>query len=59
MIENMHDRPYTVGVGAEITATMTVICAAVKQACPLLPVGVQILCAANQEAVAVALASGE
>ncbi|XP_066493707.1 uncharacterized protein F13E9.13, mitochondrial-like [Tiliqua scincoides] len=57
IIENMHDRPYTVGVGAEITATMTVICAAVKQTCPLLPVGVQILCAANQEAVAVALAS--
>ncbi|KAJ6665979.1 hypothetical protein lerEdw1_000883 [Lerista edwardsae] len=58
IIENMHDRPYTVGVGAEITATMTVICATVKKTCPLLPVGVQILCAANQEAVAVALASG-
>ncbi|XP_042293601.1 uncharacterized protein F13E9.13, mitochondrial-like [Sceloporus undulatus] len=54
----MHDRPYTVSVGAEITAAMAVICASVKQTCPLLPLGVQILCAANRQAVAVALAAG-
>ncbi|XP_061449900.1 uncharacterized protein F13E9.13, mitochondrial-like [Rhineura floridana] len=58
IVENMHDRPYTVGVGPEVTAAMAVICATVKQTCPLLPVGVQILCAANQQAVAVALAAG-
>ncbi|XP_053127348.1 uncharacterized protein F13E9.13, mitochondrial-like isoform X2 [Hemicordylus capensis] len=58
IIENMHDRPYTVGVGPEITAAMSVLCASVKQACPRLPLGVQILCAANSPAVAVALASG-
>ncbi|KAH0619599.1 hypothetical protein JD844_000346 [Phrynosoma platyrhinos] len=58
IVENMHDRPYAVSVGAEITAAMAVICASVKQTCPLLPLGVQILCAANQQAVAVALAAG-
>ncbi|XP_062817641.1 uncharacterized protein F13E9.13, mitochondrial [Anolis carolinensis] len=57
IVENMHDRPYAVRVGAEITAAMAVICATVKQTVPLLPVGVQILCAANQQAVAVALAA--
>ncbi|XP_044283988.1 uncharacterized protein F13E9.13, mitochondrial-like isoform X2 [Varanus komodoensis] len=59
IVENMHDRPYTVDVGAEITAAMAVICATVKKTCPLLPVGVQILCAANQQATAVALASAD
>nr|XP_060644061.1 uncharacterized protein F13E9.13, mitochondrial-like isoform X2 [Anolis sagrei ordinatus] len=58
IVENMHDRPYAVSIGAEITAAMAVICATVKQTVPLLPVGVQILCAANQQAVAVALAAG-
>ncbi|XP_070808772.1 uncharacterized protein F13E9.13, mitochondrial-like [Pituophis catenifer annectens] len=58
IVENMHDRPYTFDVGAEVTAAMAVICASVKQACPMLPIGVQILCAANQQALAVALASG-
>ncbi|KAM3828852.1 uncharacterized protein F13E9.13, mitochondrial-like isoform 2-T3 [Vipera latastei] len=57
IVENMHDRPYTFDVGAEVTAAMAVICASVKQACPTLPIGVQILSAANQEALAVALAS--
>lgn len=59
IVENMHDRPYTFDVGAEVTAAMAVICASVKRACPTLPIGVQILCAANQEALAVALASGK
>nr|XP_020633005.1 uncharacterized protein F13E9.13, mitochondrial-like [Pogona vitticeps] len=58
IVENMHDLPYVINVGPEITAAMAVICARVKQTCPLLPVGVQILCASNQQAVAVALASG-
>ncbi|XP_015677337.1 uncharacterized protein F13E9.13, mitochondrial isoform X1 [Protobothrops mucrosquamatus] len=58
IVENMHDRPYTFDIGAEVTAAMAVICASVKRACPTLPIGVQIICAANQEALAVALASG-
>nr|XP_014428060.1 protein C19orf12 homolog isoform X1 [Pelodiscus sinensis] len=58
IVENMHDLPYTVSVGPEITAAMAVISAAVKQTCPHLPLGIQILCSANQQAVAVALAAG-
>uniref|UniRef100_A0A8B9Q6W7 Uncharacterized protein n=1 Tax=Apteryx owenii TaxID=8824 RepID=A0A8B9Q6W7_APTOW len=58
IIENMHDLPYTVCPGPEITAAMTVVSAAVKRTCPRLPLGVQILCAANQQAIAVALAAG-
>ncbi|XP_025916246.1 uncharacterized protein F13E9.13, mitochondrial-like isoform X2 [Apteryx rowi] len=58
IIENMHDLPYTVCPGPEITAAMTVVSAAVKRTCPCLPLGVQILCAANQQAIAVALAAG-
>ncbi|XP_075796292.1 uncharacterized protein F13E9.13, mitochondrial isoform X1 [Pelodiscus sinensis] len=57
IVENMHDLPYTVSVGPEITAAMAVISAAVKQTCPHLPLGIQILCSANQQAVAVALAA--
>uniref|UniRef100_A0A674KFF5 Uncharacterized protein n=2 Tax=Emydidae TaxID=8476 RepID=A0A674KFF5_9SAUR len=58
IVENMHDLPYTVYVGPEITAAMAVISAAVKHTCPRLPLGIQILCSANQQAVAVALAAG-
>ncbi|XP_010583378.1 PREDICTED: uncharacterized protein F13E9.13, mitochondrial-like isoform X5 [Haliaeetus leucocephalus] len=58
IVENMHDLPYTVCPGPEVTAAMTVISAAVRQTCPHLALGVQILCAANQQAVAVALAAG-
>ncbi|XP_019361182.1 PREDICTED: uncharacterized protein F13E9.13, mitochondrial-like isoform X1 [Gavialis gangeticus] len=58
IVENMHDLPYTTSVGPEITAAMTIISAAVKQTCPQLPLGIQILCSANQQAVAVALAAG-
>lgn len=58
MIENMHDTPYLRGrVGPEIVAAMAVIARAVKDATPL-PCGVQILAAANNEAMAVALAAG-
>lgn len=58
MIENMHDRPYLRGaVGPETVAAMTVFGRAVRQAVPL-PLGVQVLAAANREALAVALACG-
>lgn len=54
----MHDVPYTVCPGPEVTAAMTAISAAVRRTCPHLALGVQILCAANQQAIAVALAAG-
>ena len=58
LIENMHDTPYLRGhVGPEIVAAMAVVGRAVKAAA-LVPVGVQILAAANTEAIAVALAAG-
>ena len=58
LVENMHDRPYLKGgVGPEIVAAMTRIATAVRQASGL-PCGLQILAAANREAMAVALAAG-
>ncbi|XP_057708577.1 uncharacterized protein F13E9.13, mitochondrial [Corythoichthys intestinalis] len=57
-VENMHDVPYSLSPGPEVTACMTSVCAAVRSVCPSVPVGVQILSAANQQALAVALASG-
>jgi membrane complex biogenesis BtpA family protein len=58
MIENMHDTPYQRGgVGPEIVAAMTLMGAAVKDASGL-PCGIQILAAANKEAIAVAHAAG-
>jgi len=58
LLENMHDLPYLPGrVGPEITAMMAVVGRAVKAATGL-PCGVQILAAANREALAVALAAG-
>src|SRR5829696_1283609 len=58
-LENMHDVPYLRGgVGPEITAAMTVLALAVKDASGGLPCGIQILAGANQEAVAVAHAAG-
>jgi membrane complex biogenesis BtpA family protein len=57
MIENMHDTPYQRGrVGPEIVAAMAVIGRAVKIECRL-PTGVQVLAAANIEAMAVAHAA--
>jgi membrane complex biogenesis BtpA family protein len=57
-IENMHDVPYLRGsVGPEITAAMTIIARAVKEESKL-PCGIQILAAANHEALAVAHAAG-
>jgi membrane complex biogenesis BtpA family protein len=57
MIENMHDTPYQRGgVGAEIVAAMAIIGRAVKLESRL-PTGVQVLAAANREAMAVAHAA--
>ncbi len=57
MLENMHDVPYlNRTVGAEVTASMTAIADAVRKSVHM-PVGIQILAAANQEALAVALAA--
>ncbi|XP_036400282.1 uncharacterized protein F13E9.13, mitochondrial [Megalops cyprinoides] len=58
IIENMHDLPYSLSVGPEVCSCMTAVCSAVRRACPSLPLGVQILSAANHQALAVALASG-
>ncbi|KAF3833205.1 hypothetical protein F7725_026870 [Dissostichus mawsoni] len=58
VIENMHDIPYSFSVGPEVTACLTAVCSAVRNICPQLPLGVQILSSANQQALAVALASG-
>jgi hypothetical protein len=56
-IENMHDVPYLRGsVGPEITAAMTAVALAVKEAADL-PCGIQILAGANHEALAVAHAA--
>ena len=58
-IENMHDVPYLRGgVGPEITAAMTVVALAVKDASGGLPCGIQILAGANHDALAVAHAAG-
>lgn len=54
----MHDVPYSLSVGPEVSACMTAVCCSVRAACPSLPIGAQILTAANQQALAVALASG-
>ena len=57
-IENMHDRPYLKGVvGPEVTAAMAVIGREIKRETGL-PLGVQVLAAANREALAVAHACG-
>jgi uncharacterized protein len=57
-IENMHDRPYLKGgVGPEITAAMTAVAREVKRETGLV-LGIQVLAAANREALAVAHASG-
>ncbi len=54
MIENMHDVPYLRGgVGPEIVAAMTLIAQAVRAEVDL-PLGIQILAAADIEALAVA-----
>jgi uncharacterized protein len=57
IVENMHDVPYLKGyVEPETTAAMAVICQSVKAETGL-PVGVQVLAAANLEALGVAVAA--
>lgn len=61
IIENMHDVPYVhAGVHGhhppETVAVMTRVAAAVREAAPELPMGVQILSGGNREALAVAQA---
>jgi hypothetical protein len=57
-LENMHDRPYLKGgVGPEITAVMAVLAREVKRETGLV-LGIQVLAAANREALAAALAAG-
>jgi hypothetical protein len=58
LLENMHDVPYLRSeVGPEIVAVMTATCAAVRRSVTL-PMGVQVLAAANRASLAIALASG-
>ncbi|MCA9794820.1 MAG: hypothetical protein KC910_23595, partial [Candidatus Eremiobacteraeota bacterium] len=58
ILENMHDRPYLAGqVGPEVVAAMAVVCSQVRSQVEL-PVGIQVLAAANREALAVAQAGG-
>ena len=58
LIENMHDRPYLrAAVGPETTAAMAVVGREVRRMVDL-PLGVQVLAAANREALAVAAACG-
>lgn len=57
-VENMHDRPYLKGnIGPEVTAAMAVIGREIKRETGL-PLGIQVLAAANREAMAVAHACG-
>ena len=57
LLENMHDRPYLrARVHPETTAAMAVAAAAIARLG--VPFGVQLLAAANREALGVALASG-
>lgn len=58
ILENMHDRPYlNKRVGPEIVATMARVCSEVRKITNL-PLGVQVLAGANEEALAVAYAGG-
>lgn len=58
MIENMHDVPYEQrDVGPEIVAGMSMVACAIRRSAPI-PLGVQVLAAANKAAMAVAHASG-
>ena len=58
IIENMHDHPYLQrSVGPEIVASMTAIGAAIRGTVgESFPLGIQVLCGANKEAIAIALA---
>ena len=57
MIENMHDVPFDRNIGPEITAAMAVLGYEVKQATGL-RCGIQLLAAANTQALGAAVAAG-
>ncbi|MEW5820948.1 MAG: BtpA/SgcQ family protein [Cyanobacteriota bacterium] len=58
ILENMHDTPYLKGfVYPETIAAMTAVAVTVKDLLPEMPVGIQILSAANREALAVAISA--
>lgn len=58
IIENMHDTPYLKGfVYPETVAAMTAVGCAIRRQLPDMPVGIQILSAANREALAVAISA--
>lgn len=58
ILENMHDRPYLKGeVGPEVVATMAVAAAEVRRNSHL-PIGIQILAGANEQALATAFCAG-
>ena len=61
VLENMHDTPYcrAPDIQPQVTACMAVLAARVRALLPpAMPVGVQVLAAANREALAVAVAAG-
>lgn len=59
LIENMHDVPYIAGAqDPVITACVTAAALAVRQVAPKAILGIQVLAAGHQEALAAALASG-
>ncbi|MGH7245127.1 MAG: BtpA/SgcQ family protein [Phycisphaerales bacterium] len=59
IVENMHDRPYVQPPHSPATiASMTVLCAAVKDVIGSAPMGVQVLSCGEQSALSVALATG-
>lgn len=58
MVENMHDIPYVQRPGPEVATAMAVVAREIKRAHPRLPLGLQILAGANQEALSAAFAAG-
>jgi len=61
MIENMHDLPWSrpYQLGPETTAAMSIVCSAIRDDHPTVPIGVQVLSSANKVALAVAKVSGK
>ena len=58
LLENMHDRPYTLPPHPpEITSTLTRTALAIRAALPRLALGIQVLACGEREALAIALAS--
>lgn len=58
IVENMHDAPYVNGPhGPELTAAMTRVALAVREAAPKLVLGIQVLSMGHLEALGIALAA--